>query len=399
MLTKNELMQLAKVLAKAEKSAPVAYSYNGESYDYSALNETFRRELNEYAATMQDYEENKHFIFGLIEKTLDERLPQKMELNYAQFAEVMHFNQGDKVIFRRKHASARLRARQFITRVGLAGRYEVFRLANPGEEAFEIRTSAIGGAAQIGFEEFLDGRVDFAELTQIVMDGLDQLIYEEIGQALAEGLEQLPPNHKVVVNGFDEAVFDELLIKAAAYGAPQIYCTEEFAVKMVPQEAWIYTDAMKTELHNTGRLAHYKGRNIIIIPQGFKDETLTTKVVDPGFCWVIPSGVDFKPVKIAFEGGVHIREVDNHDWSRDIQVYQKVGVACLMDTGSFCYVDSSLQGMMDSWSLEHTVQNVVVIKDNAAKEDAPVVDEPTNDEPTTDEPVVDNPSEDVENNG
>ena len=79
------------------------------------------------------------------------------------FAETKTFKQGDKPMFRRKINSARTRAKQFITRVGLAGIYEVFKLG--GEESFEVQTSAIGGAAQIGFEEFLDGRADFAEVT------------------------------------------------------------------------------------------------------------------------------------------------------------------------------------------------------------------------------------------
>ena len=41
-----------------------------------------------------------------------------------------------------------------------------------------------GGAAQIGFEEFLDGRVDFADVLEIIMEGLDDAIYLEIERAL-----------------------------------------------------------------------------------------------------------------------------------------------------------------------------------------------------------------------
>ena len=57
-----------------------------------------------------------------------------------------------------------------------------------------------------------------------------------------------------------------------------------------------------------------------------------------------------------------MREVENHDWSRDIQVYKKVGVACIMDNNILCYIDSSLQGQMKTWSLEDTVENIVVTK-------------------------------------
>ena len=95
-----------------------------------------------------------------------------------QFAETKQFAQGDKPIFRRKR-DQRSRAKQFITRVGLAGVYEVFKLGK-NEECFEVTTSAIGGAAQVGFEEFMDGRVDFAEVTRIIMDGMDELIYKEV---------------------------------------------------------------------------------------------------------------------------------------------------------------------------------------------------------------------------
>jgi hypothetical protein len=179
MLDRKDLVALMKTVAKANPSAPVAYSFGGQDLSYEALNETLRRELNELAGTYALYRENKNLIFSIIEETLDEVLPKKVVEQYNQFAEVRTFAQGDKILFRRKLTSNQ-RAKQFITRVGLAGIYEVFKLGK-NEEAFEVRTSAIGGAAQIGFEEFLDGRVDFAEVTRIIMEGMDELIYKEVG--------------------------------------------------------------------------------------------------------------------------------------------------------------------------------------------------------------------------
>jgi len=67
MLEKNELLALMKATAKASRSAPVAYSFNGENLSYDALNETLRKELNEYAGTWAQYRENKNLIFSLIE--------------------------------------------------------------------------------------------------------------------------------------------------------------------------------------------------------------------------------------------------------------------------------------------------------------------------------------------
>ncbi len=358
MLEFNELLQLMKAAAKANASAPTSYSFNGQSLSFEALNETLREELNELCGSNAAYRENKNTIFSLIEQTLDDVLPRKVTESYMQFAEVKVFNQGDKPIFRRK-LSSNNRAKQFITRIGLAGVYEVFKLGR-NEETFEVRTSAIGGAAQIGLEEFLDGRVDFAEVTRIVYEGMEELIAKEVAHALKASINQIPPANRVAANGFDEAEFDRLVYIASAYGVPAIYCTYEFAVKMIPQEAWRYTEGMKEELWRNGRLANYKGHTVTILDQGFEDETNSRKVIDPGYCWIIPSGSNAKPVKIAFEGNTLVQELDNRgDWSKEIQVYRKVGVVAMLTNDICAYVDTSLMGQMDTWNLNGVTGNVI----------------------------------------
>lgn len=349
-LDRQNLLTLMKTVAKANPQAPVAYSFGGKDLSYEALNETLKNELNELAGTFSLYRENQNYIFSLIEETLDDILPKKVVEQYSQFAEVKTFAQGDKPIFKRPLGSNK-RAKQFITRVGLAGVYEVFKLPK-NQEKFEVKTSAIGGAAQIGFEEFLDGRVDFAELTQIVMEGMDELIYKEVAAALKASVNQLPPANYASVNGFDEKTFDRLLTIASAYGNPTIYCTYEFAVNMIPKEAWRYTEAMKDELWKTGRLANYKGHQVIILEQGFEDETNSTKVIDPGYAWIIPTGADTKPVKIAFEGDTIVDEFKGYDRSREIQVYKKVGVVAMLANNICAYVDTALVGKMDTWNLD-----------------------------------------------
>lgn len=366
-LDRNNLVALMKTVAKAKPASPIAYSWDGKNLDYDTLNETLRMEMNELAGSYSLYRENKNLIFSIIEETLDDVLPKKVEEQYNQFAEVKTFKQGDKPIFRRK-LNTRQRAKQFVTRVGLAGMYEVFKLG-VAEEAFEVRTSAIGGAAQIGFEEFLDGRVDFAEVTSIIMEGMDELIYKEIGAALKASINQLPPANRVAAAGFDEASFDRLLTIASAYGEPTIYCTYEFAVNMIPQEAWRYTESMKDELWRTGRLASYKGKKVVILEQGFEDGTNEKKVIDPGYAWIIPTGADGKPVKVAFEGNTIVDEYNNYDRSREVQVYKKVGVVCMMANNICAYVDTALLGQMDTWHLDGASNvawqsNVVIGNDN-----------------------------------
>jgi hypothetical protein len=341
MLDKANLLTLMKTVAAANPSGN--YSYNGESFNYSALNDTLRNELNELVGSIDLYEENKRTLFTLIEQTMDEVVPNRLIDAYGQFAEIKTFGQSEKPVFRRR--TGHTRAKQFVTRVGLAGVYESFKL---GEESFEFGTSAIGASAQIGFEEFLDGRVNFAELTQIIMDGMDELIYREIAQALMASVNQLPAANRVTAAGFDEGSLDYLVQTASAYGTPTIYCTREFAVKIIPETGWV-SDAMKDARWNTGYLANYKGTRVVILPQTLEDESNSRKMIDPGYCWVIPTGSNNRPVKVAFEGTTHVRERnDKDDWSRDIQVYRKVGVGVMMTNNIFSYVDTELLGQLDN---------------------------------------------------
>ena len=343
-LDRNNLLALMKTVAKADRSDPTSYSWNGESFNYDVLNETLREELKAYAGSYSLYRENKNLIFSLIEETLTDILPKKVQDAYGMFAEVKTFGQGDKPIFRRK-ISARQRAKQFITRVGLAGVYEVFKLG--GSESFEVPTSAIGGAAAISLEEFLDGAVDFAEVTAVVMEGMDELIYREIAAALIGAINQLPAANRKAATDFDEVAFDRLIAVAAAYGEPTIYCTYNFAVKMIPNHQWMYSDNMKEELWNNGHFTNYKGKKVVILPNGFIDETNEEFILDPSYCWIIPSGGDTKPVKVAFEGETLVSERENADWSKEIQVYKKVGVVALMTNNICVYEDSDLKGQME----------------------------------------------------
>ena len=335
----KDLTKLAKTVAQADPSSKVAYSYGEDKFSYAELNETLRNELRELAGNYKLYRENKNIIFSLIEETIDDVLPRKVLDQYGQFAEIKTYPQGEKPVFTQRITMAsKRRAKQFITKVGLAGVYEVFKLDG---RSYTVETSAFGGAAQIGFEEFLDGRVDFADVLDIVMEGLDECVYLEIERALKGAVTNLQAANKATVNGFVESDMDDLLTVADAYGQSTIYCTMEFAAAMVPSTGWV-SDNMKDQKWNNGYLANYKGHRVIVLPQSFEDETNSTKVIDPKYAWIIPTGAD-KPVKVAFEGQTAVKEVEsNEDWSREIRVYKKFGVGAIITNNICVYVNTKL---------------------------------------------------------
>lgn len=339
-LKREDLVTLAKTVANANPSAPVAYSFGEDKFSYNDLQETLREELRELAGTYSLYRENKNIIYSLIEETVDDYLPRKVLDQYGAFAEIKTYAQGDRPVFTQRVTTAsKRRAKQFVTKVGLAGIYEVFKLDG---KSYEIPTNAFGGAAQIGLEEFLDGRIDFADVLDIIMEGLDESIYLEIERALKSAVTSLQDANKTSQTSFVEAEMDKLLQVADSYGQATIYCTYEFAATMIPSEGWI-SDAMKDARWNNGYLGNYKGHRVIVLPQSYEDETNTTKVIDPSYAWIIPTGSNEKPVKVAFEGQTIVDEYVNKDRSREVQVYKKVGVGAIITNNICVYRNTALK--------------------------------------------------------
>ena len=340
-LNKEQLIALAQANAKASLNPSVAYSFGGEKLSAEALNKTFIKELNELGSTPQDFRENKNLIFTLMEVSLTEVLPQKVLQSYGQFADVRTFPQGTKPVYKvRISEASKRRAKQFVTRVGLAGRYEVFKLDG---YSLEVPTAAYGGASRVEWEELLDGRMTMNDYYSLVLEGMDEAVYREIAEALVATVAKIKPANKTVQTAFNEDAMDQLLMTADAYGKSTIYCTFEFAATMIPAaNSGKWSDNMRDEIWNNGHLAMYKGHRVIILPQSFTDTTHTEKVIDPSYAWIIPTGAE-KPVKVAFEGGAQVKSFDNRDWSTEIQTYQKFGVATYVANPGICvYRNTSL---------------------------------------------------------
>ena len=346
-LTKNELIELARASAKASLNPSVTYSIGGENLSASALEKTYIDELNKLGKTPQDFRENKNLIYTLLEVGLTEVLPAKVMQTYGQFADVRTFAQGDKPVYKvRISEASKRRAKRFVTRVGLAGRYEVFKL--DGYE-LTVPTAAFGGASRIEWEELLDGRMTMNDYYSLVLEGMDEAIYKEIAKALVAMVTNIKATNKTVQTTFNETAMDQLLMTADAYGKSTIYCTFEFASTMIP--AWNsgkWSDDMRNQVWNNGYFTTYKGHQVIILPQSFEfeDGTNSKKVLDPSYCWIIPTGTE-KPVKVAFEGAAQVKSFDNRDWSTELQTYQKLGVATYINNPGICvYKNTTLSQTM-----------------------------------------------------
>jgi hypothetical protein len=86
-----------------------------------------------------------------------------------------------------------------------------------------------------------------------------------------------------------------------------------------------YSDAMKNEVHSTGRLGKWMGNTIVEIPQAFTPGTYDW-AIDNESLLMVPEGE--KVIKFIDEGETRSQEKtedDNHDQTLSWQVQRKMG--------------------------------------------------------------------------
>lgn len=324
----------------SKKNPSGMFSLQGKEVSYDALDQLLR--TNMQGLTHEDgkfnyykFDANKKTIYQLLGQTLNDVMPKNVLDMYGMFANVKTVGQGDTIVFHKKIGEKR--AKQFITRVALAGRYEVFELA---DEKFTMQTTAYGGAARLPLEEFLDGHVQWADYLNIVNEGMSEAVYKEIAKALNAAIAKFPATNKVSASAFDEGQFDRLIQTVSIYGAPTIYCTLEAAMTLLPSNNWI-SENMKDERWRNGYFTNYKGTPVVVLPQSFTDETNATKVIDPAYIYIFPTGSE-KPINIVFEGQTLVKEFENRDWSTELHTYQKFGVAVMTTNNLAVFKNTSL---------------------------------------------------------
>ncbi len=299
--------------------------------EYSAadVNETLREELKAFNSYSY-YRANKNLLFQLIEEIANVVVPKKVIAQFGAFAEVQSVNPGEKIVFKQRTGVAR--GKRFVT---VAGEYGTYRTFNVDSRDITMSPRVYAGAAILELGDFLCGRVDMAELMDIIIEGLSDSIYNEVQGALKAAIsaEDRPAANKAVVAGFDAKEFDKIINTVAAYGdSVTIYCTRAFATTLYNQPGWAGDANPMTALQDyndvreMGYVGRYKGTNVVLLEQSFVDESNTEKLVDDEYAYIIPAGKE-KPVKIGIEGGTLIDEFRLQDGSVEVQAQHMFDVA------------------------------------------------------------------------
>lgn len=344
MATIKEIKELA--LHAAKGTAPTNFTVN-------TVNEALRAELNGLAGSINDFNRNKYDIFDIIIETADEIVPKKVLATIGQFAEVQTVAQGQKAIFKTK-GLGKMRARKFLTQVGLSGVYETFRLDS---KTIELKAHAVGGGATVDFERMLDGVESMADVMEVITEGLVDAVYVEVIKEMQSAYSKMAATNKntVTTNAFDADEMVKLTRVAKQYGGSAvIVATEAFVDSMgadvivsagsgVPG---VSVDDIES-IHNTGLIHIFRGTPIIILPNTYVDEKNEKVWFSDQYAYILPTGAE-KIVKVVLEGQTQIHSFENRDNSMEVYAYKKMGAAILHYNNWCVYKNTSLADNSDA---------------------------------------------------
>lgn len=339
MATINELKEMALHVVKG--TAPANFTAENVS-------EAYKAEVAKLCSSMNAFQKNKYDLYEIIIETIDELLPQKAISVLGQFAEIKTIGDNEKAMFK-KPKMGKARSRSFITKVGLSGVYETFRL---DQDTFEVSTHAEGGAWAIDFERFRTGLEELTELMDLVYEGLQDQLYLEVQKALkaAAGSANMPARNKYVGNTFDAKAMQRIIGTVKAYGTDAvIFAVSEFVEAMgpdaivppVPGAQGIYHQDDIDSIYRTGRVKVFRGTPIVEIPQTFLDENNDTILIDPSIAYILPTGGE-KVVKVVFEGPTIVYDYKGRDQRIEFNCYKKLGVGILTFHNWGVYINEDL---------------------------------------------------------
>lgn len=331
-----EMTKEFKELARhaAHRTAP-------ENFTVDNVDEAFRAELAKYCSSIPQFMKNRWDLYEIIIENADEIVPNNVMNAVGIFAETKVVPQGSRAMFKTSKDASKMRAKKFLTRVGLAGVYESFRLDST---TFEVPVNAVGGAATIDFERMLDGAENLAEVMDVLTSGLEESVYQMVQGALRAAVNKtgVPAANRKIVSGFDAEQMYQLCTTVGYYGKPVIFAPPEFIAAMGPDAivpGFVYPAGSTTPnagmqgiyhpqdidaIHNTGKINLFRGVPIVEIPQSVIDEKNDKILIDPQLAYVLPTGGE-KVVKVVFEGNTQMYDWVNTDQSMEVQIYRKMG--------------------------------------------------------------------------
>ena len=294
-------------------------------------------------ATAREIRARQAEIFGLIEETIEELLPEAITDIVGGFAEVRTFARDAEVVSEIKNVG-KARLKRGIVAGARGGIYKARRLDNKSFQV-PVKVETVGNLVTL--EDILLGRHTLGDLFAIIQDGFVERIYLHCIEALRTAKTLAPAANIKSGNGFDGKALDELIRIAGAYGTPIIMGFRSAIAKINNGISWSKTSEDITkidldEIRTRGIVTVYHGVPVVELPNYLGDESNAEFVFKEGDIFVLPT--DAKPIKVAMKGDLHIEENKHPSGSMEQQAHRLVGVGLYLANYICLYTDEDVTG-------------------------------------------------------
>lgn len=294
-------------------------------------------------SSARDYRAVETKAFALIEESIDEILPKKLQNVLGGFAEVRTFPRDAEVVFNIEKIGKN-RAKLTISKGARAGIYRAARLAN---KYFSLPTSVWTVAVYVTLEEIILGTMSLAELYTNVLEGFEEEIYKEVFKALASGASALDSRYNAIPGTATTAddlplAIDKVMPIVKQYGVPTIFGSYSNLQHIYNPTATQFVDGGlnpaypnsqdSMDIREKGFVQVYKGARCVELPNYLIDidpngENWFIKDLDK-YVFVLPS--DIRPVKIGMKGELYLQKNGHAVGSEKWEAHKIMGVGLAM---------------------------------------------------------------------
>jgi len=282
-------------------------------------------------------------VMALIEETIDEILPQKLEDRVGDFAEIKQFARDAEVIFHVKGKGKR-RAHLTIKKGARGGLYQSARL---DDVQFPMPVWVETVAVFVTLEEILLGKYTVAELFNNILDGFTERLYVQVIEALQNVSADVPAANSAAANDIDTQKLDDVIRVVSAYGQPMIMGFHEVVQKINNVAGFLAASSYPNvpqadldEIRGRGYVGIYKGTPIVKLPNYIVDETTNAEwLLSEAKLFILPAGE--RPVKVAMKGDMHLQEVLHPSGSMEWNAHKMLGVAIILNNNIGIYEDTN----------------------------------------------------------
>lgn len=273
--------------------------------------------------------------FALIEESVDEIMPKKLQDVLGGFAEVRTFPRDAEVVFNIEKIGKN-RAKLTISKGARGGIYRAARLAN---KYFSPETHVETVAVYVTLEEILLGTMTLAELYNNILEGFQEIVYKEVFNALASGTAvagygRIGEDTGAIITPAADLgkAIDAVMPYVKQYGVPSIFGSysslQNLYNPLASTQPGYPNHQDSQDIREYGFVQVYKGAKCVELPNYLVDNTNKEWFYDPSYVFILPSGA--KPVKVALKGELVLIKNTHAVGSEKWEAHKIIGVGLAM---------------------------------------------------------------------